>query len=198
METQIEVSDIKQGLSRADTRIAELVISDQKGLEDATDILARIKQMAKIIKERKEKITKPLNDALRSARELFAPFEQRTDEAERVVKGKILTYQQEVNRKAAEEEAKIAKKVEEGKIKFETGAKKIEQIERVENKVEGKKGFVQMRKIKKFEITDAGKLPRKYLVPDMVAIREDAVKNGIEIPGVRVYEEETLAGGSLS
>lgn len=198
MELQnIEVSDIKKSLTVADTRISGLVITDQKGLEDAADILGRIKQMGKIIKERKEKITKPLNDALKSARELFAPLESRCADAEGIVKQKILAYHQEVNRKAQEEEAKIAKKVEEGKLKFETGAKKIEAIERVENKVEGKTGTVQVRKIKKCEVVDAEKLPRKYLVPDMQLIKEDAIKNGIEIPGVRVYEEETLAGGSL-
>src|SRR3990167_7974452 len=81
METQIEVSDIKQGLTRADTRIAELVIEDQSGLESATDILAKIKQMGKIIKDRKEKITRPLNDALKSARELFAPLESKCIQA---------------------------------------------------------------------------------------------------------------------
>ena len=73
-----------------------------------------------------------------------------------------------------------------------TAANKMEQVERVEPTTFGKVGEVQIRKIKKVRISDEALLPRQYLVPDMVAIRKDALA-GVSIAGVEVYEDESIA-----
>lgn len=55
-----------------------------------------------------------------------------------------------------------------------------------------------MRKVWKFEVTDPMAVPGEFLVINETAIR-DAIKAGIRtIPGVRIYEEASLAVGSRS
>ena len=71
-----------------------------------------------------------------------------------------------------------------------TVSKKIEEIpEAVET---GKVGTIKTRTIQKVIITDESKLPRKYLKPNEVLIRSEALK-GIEIPGVEIKEEKIIA-----
>jgi hypothetical protein len=56
---------------------------------------------------------------------------------------------------------------------------------------------ISTRKIWKFEIVDAGKIPREYLVPNEVAIAGvvRALKNATNIPGIRVYSKDTMSSG---
>lgn len=55
-------------------------------------------------------------------------------------------------------------------------------------------GSVTARMVWKFEVISASDVPRAYLVVDETAIRR-AVGAGVrEIPGVRIYQEEQLAG----
>ncbi len=48
-----------------------------------------------------------------------------------------------------------------------------------------------IRKVKKFEVTDASKLPRQYLTPNMTAIGGVVRSLGLaaNIPGIRIWEE---------
>ena len=188
-----EIAVVKQQATKALTAAQEITIESNGDLTKATDVLSRIKQAQKLIKSKKETITKPINEALKNVRSLFAPVEQSVDEAERLIKSKMLSYQQEVDRKAREEQAKLAKKVEDGKLKPETAVKKMEKIETVAPTVEGSKGGeVQFRTVRKVVIEDESKLPRKYLVPDKIAIRKDALA-GVDIEGVKVVEEKEIA-----
>lgn len=60
-------------------------------------------------------------------------------------------------------------------------------IQREAPKVAG----LKMREVFKFEIVDASKLPREYLIPDEQRIRKvvGALKSDTNIPGVRVYAD---------
>ncbi len=199
MNTEIETKELavlKGQVSKLETRANEVAIETQEDYEGAVDIVAKLKDTGSIIKKRKESITKPLNEALKNARELFKPIEQQFTEAERIVKGKLLEYKQKADAKAREEEQKIANRVEKGTMKVETAEKKIENVERVQQTTRGKVGEVQVRKIKKLRIVDKKLIPLEYLEPDMGAIRRDAISNKITIPGVEVYEEEVIAAGS--
>lgn len=189
-----ELVPLKAQISKLENQANEVQIKEQKDYEFAIDIVARLKDNGSKIKKLKESVTKPLNEALRNARSLFAPIEEQFTNAESIIKGKLLVYKQKVDEEVRQKEAAIAKKVEEGKLKLETAEKKIEKIERVENTTRGKIGEISMRKIKKVRIVDEKLIPRNYLVPDMVAIRRDAL-SGISILGVEVYEEETIAAG---
>lgn len=186
-----EVAIIKRNASSAMTRAQELVIVDAASLEGGIDFLSKIKQVSGQIKTTKEAITKPLNEALKNARALFSPMEEQLISAESLVKAKIRNYSDEVEKKAREEEAKLAARVEKGTLRPETAERKAAEIEKVENKVEAKTGSVTFSMLRKVRIVDETKIPRAYLVPDEVRIRKDALA-GVVIPGVEVYEEKTV------
>ena len=190
-----DLAPIKAQVSKLENQALAVAIETQEEYEKAVDIVSKLKATGSEIKNKKESLTKPLNEALRSARELFKPIEDQFDNAERIIKDKLLAYKRKKDEEARAEEAKIAAKVASGKLKLETAEKKMDAVERVENTTRGKVGQVQIKRIRKVRITDQNAVPRKYLVPDMVMIRQDAL-GGIEIPGVEIYEEESIAAGT--
>lgn len=190
-----ELAPLKAQVSKLENQANAVQIETQEDYANAADLVAKLKETGSTIKNKKESITKPLNEALRNARDLFAPIEKQFAAAESILKRKLLDYKRKVDEEARKKEEAVAKKVESGKMKLETAEKKMEAIERVETTTRGKVGQVQVKKIKKVRIVDEAMIPRNYLVPDMVAIRRDAL-SGSQIPGVEVYEEETIAAGS--
>lgn len=188
-----ELAVIKGQLSKAESKVNDIVIKSNDDYVEAIDILGRMKELGKMIKNRKEAITKPMNDALRSARDLFRPLEDQFESNQRTIEGKLLTYKRKVDDEARAKEAELAKKVETGKITVEAAAKKMDKVERVEATVQGNKGATfQVRKVKDVEVIDRDLIPDEYYQLDMVSVRRDALA-GKEIPGVRVFEKEVAA-----
>ena len=183
-----ELAVIKTQVSKAVITAQQLQIKTKEELEGATSILSKIKAVGRLIQEKKESITKPLNEALKNARDLFRPLEAQWSEAEGIVKQKMVAFQISEEKKVEKKEEKIAEKVDNGKISFEQATTKIEKIERPENQV----GNTTFKTIKKVVIEDEIKLPREYLIPDEVKIRKDALA-GIEIAGVKIVEEKIVA-----
>lgn len=188
-----EVALVKRQATEALSAANDIAIESQEDLEKATDVLSKIKQVGKMIKERKELITRPLMDSLNSVRDLFKPIEQSHAEAESIIKRKMLAFQDEQDRKRREEEARIAARVEKGTMKIETAVRKVEALPTVSTAAQGKVGAISTRIIKKVRIVDESKLPREYLMPDMARINDAALKQSKEIPGVEVYEEKVIA-----
>jgi len=195
-----EVAVIKEETSKALNAAQSITIATPEDMVKATDMLSSMKTVAKTVKERKEAITKPLNEALASARDLFKPIETNLAEAERVVKGKMLAYQDAVEKKAEADRLKIAKKVESGYMKPETAVAKMDAIKEPERHVQGNVGSVQTRTVRKVRFVDLGTLSGPeiiqlalggYLQWDEVAARKDALA-GKTIPGVGVYEEKVI------
>jgi len=187
-----ELAPIKAQVSKLENQATAVAIESQEGYENAIDLVSKLKETGSEIKNKKESITKPLNEALRNVRDMFRPLETQFENAERIIKNKLLDYKRKKDEEARAEEAKVAARVAKGTMKLETAEKKMDSIERVENTTRGQVGQVQIKKIRKVRITNQDEVPRKYLVPDMVLIRQDAL-GGIVIPGVEIYEEETIA-----
>ena len=194
-ETTKELVVLKTRVSTLEKQAESIVIDDQKDYTNAVDLVSKLKEAGSQIKAKKDSIIKPLLEATKQARDLFAPIEKQFANAESIIKTRLLTYKRRIDEEAAAKEVKIAARVESGNIKLETGERKMAEIERVDNTTRGKVGQISIRKVKKVRITDESVLPRAYLKPDEVAIRRDAL-SGIAIPGVEVYEEEQVAAGS--
>jgi len=187
-----ELAPIRTQLSRAVEAASQITISNIEELTRATEMLAKVKTIGKQIAERKLSITAPLNEALKNARSLFAPIEAQWAEAERIIKDKMTAYQEKAIAQANARKAKIEQQVEAGKMSFDKAADKIEAIT-PPTTTTAKSGAVQFRTRKDVQIEDENKLPREYLLPDMVKIRKVALA-GIEIPGVKVVEVQSVAG----
>ena len=188
-----ELAPIRAQVTKLETQAQSVQIVAAEDYESAITLVGKLKETASEIKQKKESITKPLNEALRNARELFAPIEEQFERAEAIVKTKLLDYKRKKDTEAREAEAKIAARVEKGTLKIETAERKLDQVERVETTTKSSSGHsVQVRKVKKVRIVDAAALPREYLIPDDVLIRKDALAGKV-IAGVEVYEDEIIS-----
>ena len=163
------------------TNDSRIVVSSKPTLEKAIDQLKEVKRVKKLIKEKKDSVIKPLNEALKNARALFKPSEDKIDTIESYLKDQTLKYNQKLlaEQKAREEEAQ--KKIEQGES-FEKATKKVE------NTTE-KINTIRTRKVKKLRIIDANKIPIDYMIPNEREILA-AWNKGLSISGTEVYEEE--------
>lgn len=198
MNENINLTPVKRQVTTISNQAGELFIDSKESLAQATDILSKIKTASKDVKNRKEEITKPLNEALKSARSFFKPLEDDLATAERTIKGKMLDYSNEVERKAAEEAAKLEKRVEKGTMRVDTAMRKMDEIETVDSQVKGESGAIQFRTVRNIKIVDPTKIPLKYLMNEKVlaaisaAVRTD-VLNGTKVDGVEIVEEKQVA-----
>ncbi len=188
-----ELTEWQSEISILEQQAGSMEIKSQEDLVNATKVSSQLKAVYSKITDKKESITKPLNATLKNIRAMFKPAEEAYEKTIDIVNKKVLTYHQKVREDAAKQEAKIAQDLEDGKIKkVETAEKRVENIERVNNTVRSEEGGLQVRKVKKYEIVDQSLLPAEYLKPNLDAIWK-AVVAGKEIPGVKAWEEETMA-----
>jgi len=159
-------------------------ITSQEKLKQANEGLSELKIFKNFIKESKDKIVKPIDLALKNARDLFRPVEEKIKNAEQSVKNEILAYKKVVDEAIEKQKEKIEQKVENGETTFE---KASQQIEKVEDKIEEFK----TRKHRDIEIIDEKKIPAEYWEINMVSLRRDALA-GKEIAGVKVVVKEIV------
>jgi len=89
-----ELAPIKAQVSKAEQAATALQIKTADDLMLATNLLGRIKSVGKLIKEKKESIIDPLTLALKNARTFFRPIEEQFEKAEKIVKEKMLAFQE--------------------------------------------------------------------------------------------------------
>ena len=187
-----ELAPIKIQVSKAEAAADAIQVKTVDDLTAATELLGKIKTVGKMITSKKETITKPLNEALKNARAFFAPLEKQWWEAERIVKDKMISYQNKELAKADKKTEVIEQKVEAGKMSFDKAAEKIEAVTPQKN-VTTDAGAAQFRTVRRVVVNDETLVPREYLMLDMVKIRKVALA-GVNIAGVSVGEEHTVAG----
>lgn len=168
-----------------------IIIENEKQKSDATILLSQTNKMLDRVTFEKEKVTRPLNEALKAERGRWKPIEATLESAILILRKKLGTYQTEQKRIADEKEAKIIDRVGEGKGKFsaDTAVRKLDEIEKPSEVVNTNAGTIKFRTDKKFEVTDLAQLPLEYHMANEVSIRV-AMKNGVELPGVRYWEEQ--------
>lgn len=191
-----ELAPFKTQVSKAETAAIALQIKTADDLIAATDLLGKIKSVLKIVKSRMEAPIKVAYQAYKNIKteqeKTFGALVNGCEEAERVVKDKMVDYQNATLAKAAVKIDVIEKKVEAGTMSFEKAADKIEAITPAKS-VEASSGAVQFRTIREVIIENESLLPREYLVPDMIKIRKVALA-GVEIAGVKVVDKQVVAG----
>lgn len=192
MTTKDNLPAIQKQVAPAIAKASSLVIT-KESMPEATALLSALNRASKALTEGKEKLTKPLNAALKEVRSRYKPAEDELDGAIAVLRRNIGAYQTEAQRITDIEAAKIADRVGEGrgKLKSETAAKKIAEIDAPAPSVVTEAGAVGFATVKKFEVVDFALLPDEYKVANEAAIRT-AMRAGQEIPGVRYYDEQQV------
>lgn len=164
-------------------------IVDEKSLASATEVLSQANKYLKDLTADKEKLTAPLNAALKEVRSRYKPIEIKLEGIIANIRQSMSSYQTEQIRLQKAEEDKIAERVAKGTLKPETGIKKMENMDKPVDKVNTQSGKISFKEVEKFEVEDISKLPIEYHLVDEVAIR-NAMKANIHLEGVRYYTEQ--------
>lgn len=191
MITTKELVPFKRKVSVLVEEVKGIVIKEEKDMVQATSTLSEINKYLDSVKEAKERLTKPANEILKNARNMFKPVIEPAEEAVEELRGKMTVYQTQRVKENQEAAAKIASRVGEGKGKFqvETAVRKIESLAVPQKEVATEEGLVQFREVKRFEVMDMGVLPLEYHMANDKAIGA-AMKEGKEVPGVRYFTEQ--------
>lgn len=187
-----ELTATKAQLTKASNYATDLLVESQEDYNAALEQGKKIKTMLDTVVARREEITRPLNDALKSTRSLFKPIEEGMQGALDVIRGKMQLWFKEMKRIEAEEKEKIAARVEKGTLKQETGLRKMDEVQSVAKTQDTGAAKATMRTVRKVRVINPDVVPDQYWEMNMVMIRKDALAN-VAIPGVEVYEDQELA-----
>lgn len=166
-------------------------IVDESSKEAATIILSTLNKKADAIEEEKAKVMRPLLDAQAAERARWKPAETILSTAIASLRRRLTDYQTAARAREAEEKARIAARVGEGRghLTPETAIAKMEEVAVAEKKTVTDEGSLTFKTVQQFEVLDIKALPVEFLLPNDTAIR-NAMKKGQQLPGVRYYTEE--------
>lgn len=192
----------------------DLVIVDEDSALVATRMLVSATGAKRKLEEQRIFLVKPLNDHVKDINTLFKEWIKPLDNADSILRRKLLEFSQEQRRVYEKAEAE---RLEQERLAAEALAAESDNILLDENDnaiLEGDDfpdaeyvppppapktvqytagGSTGVRKTWVFEVVDETLVPSNYLMVDEGAISL-AVREGVrEIPGVRIYQQESLS-----
>lgn len=182
-EKRIQVAQDKITLTVADAE--SIVIIDDATMSKAGEVLSQVNQQLDEITKDKETLTKPLNAVLSNIRKRYKPLELQLDKVKKHLRSEIGAYQTKKEEEAEAEKAAIASRVGsgKGKLKMETAAKKMSEVDIPEKKVETASGSISFRDDYELTIINIREIPDQFLIVDEAAIKK-VFKAGGEVAGV--------------
>ena len=180
-----EVEQTNKQMMVLQEQATTLTVENPAQVTVAADLLTTIKNARKTVTGRKEEITRPLMSGLASIRDLFKPIELTLENAEKVVKAKMLAYNTIEQEKIEKEKARINGRVEKGTMRLDTAVEKLGSVGTVTK--------MKTRTLTKVRVVDEALVPREFMVPDMTKITEAVLRQGVEIPGIEKYQEKIVS-----
>lgn len=181
--------EITRQLSPLVKKAQNFEITSALEMKEAVIMLSELNKYSDRINLEKEKITKPLNEALKAERNRWKSIEIDLNNAIDITRKIITTYQTTETARVQKEAEKIATRTTGGFLLPETAIRKLDEIKKPEEVVATNSGEVQFATTKKFEVINISLVPTDYLIANEPAIRV-SMKNGIELPGIRYWTEE--------
>lgn len=174
------------------------VITTDNDLKPATDDLTTMARMKKAITEKRDEYIKPIKAHLDAVKDAFDSILVPVTEADTVTRGQLLAYRQEQARVKAEADAINALKDEAARREAAmndgviTGDTTHIEAPAPVAKVRTEGGTAGVFMVRKWEVVDLKAVPDEYKIIDAARVTK-VVKAGIpSIPGIRIYEEESL------
>jgi len=174
------------------TRATTLVVDSQESMIQAATLTGKIKEVIKL-SEKKEKELLAILEKTEIAKEHAQVREIRLklEKASKFVSNLVNKYQTAEARRANEEAARLAARVERGTMKLDTAVRKMDEIEKPLEKFETADGSVSFKTIPKLNIIDPTLIPREYMTMDLPRIFA-ALKEGIDVPGAQIIQVKSL------
>lgn len=192
MKPTKQILTIQKKLSPIAQQAEYIEITDSKTMRMATALLSLLNDHNDKIREEKEKVTKPLLQALKAERSRWKSVETMHEVAIGRIRLKMSQYQTEiVNTRKAEEQA-IANRIAPGKghITLETASKKMDSLQTIEKEVATDEGLVQFRETKVLKVIDSSLIPHHYFDLNEVRLLKD-LKDGVPVEGAELETIQT-------
>ena len=208
METKLDVK-LQERIENIESSGLSLVegIKSDEAYEVTLDITKQVKDVAKELKEQKEKFTKPMNESLKNIRDFFRPYEEKLVATEKDLKQKMSAYISEKERAAAAEQARLdairekanAKREEKHEEVIQTPVKQVEEVPKT---VKTNIGSSTISKVWKHRIVSIEALPvnvkraifaeayTRGLIDTVIKKFVDAGER--EISGVEIYQDNQV------
>ena len=199
-------------------KITSTKIVDQEGYGQAFEFTKQIKSRGKELDDLRKSLTKPLNETKKRIMDLFRKPQENLVEAERYLKGIMITYddaqerirqeqenklREQAEREAEKEREKLRKKAEKAaeKGKGDLAEELKDQAESVtatnitlaDTAPTPQGGSFRMKYTA--DVVDFSKLPDTYKIADTKALNAfiQAKKGEVSIPGVKVKSEKIMS-----
>jgi hypothetical protein len=184
-----------------DKMVAEaeaLELTDTNSMTQAVTFGTLAKQLFKKIEEARKRETQEPGDFVRTVNRFAKTYQDRLKAIEDGLKKKIsdFRYQKELERREAELKAEKERQKLQEKLDEEAEVRGVETVQ-VEPQVVPKEdtttrtetGTSHQRLHWTFEIVDAEKIPREYLIPDEKKLRQAVAMGLRKIPGLEIFEK---------
>jgi len=176
----------------------KLVITTADDLRPATNDLSVIAKLKKALEEKRKEYVKPLQEHVQEINDAFKNLVEPILAADSITRQKILGYRQEQERIRQEQERINRLRMEAARAEMELKGELTESVELVETQPEQPNhyrtdtGTLATMKVRKWEEVDFAQVPDEYKMIDAAKVGR-VVRAGISsIPGIRIWEEETL------
>lgn len=195
------VAVIEKQVAPLEKRALSLVITTQEEQNNAGALLTEINRYNDELEKVKKGATDPINKTLKIIRSWFKPGEERREAAIQAIRTEMGRFQLEADKKAREEDAKIAARVAKGQLKPETGVRKMDEVERAEARIDTEnEGVVKFRTDYDLVIDSPQNVILWSVENDefgILTIDETAVKkllkNGAKVDGAHLVEKRVVA-----
>lgn len=185
-----KTKDITEKAIALPPEVNQLVqIKSQEDLTEATKLLSFLNRTLDDLTEQKEKLTKPINAALKEIRSRYKLPESILEQKIGEIRQEMTSYQTKQVALQQKKEEKITDQLASGKISIEKATQKVENLPTVSKKTETDEGLVQFKPVEKFEVISLKDLPIEYHVANETAVRK-AMQEGNKLPGVKYWIEQ--------
>lgn len=217
IDPQVQLQEISAQVSELREQSEHISITNDYDVSMATELLAQVKGRAKAIENLRVLIVQPLNDQVKKINNMFKSQLEPLEQIETTVKRAIIVFRQmqaeiqrreqmqaesarqdelrilEAERLAAAEANAPLEVIQALEEKQEDLALRPVTIEPIKTSVRSTSGSMSAKKIWKFRLVNGDEVPREYMMVNETAIRR-AIADGIhEIPGVEIYQEESIS-----
>ncbi len=206
MSVLVPESEVKEIQSQSEKIIAAaqaIAVTDEKGMGEATELLGWIARAKKQVEEKRKFFVNPLNKQVKAINAMFKDYAAPLEQADTLLRGKVLIYREEQERIRRAEEERLRKLQEKEQERLRKQAEKKDlpppppmptpQVQGQAKTVHSDFGSVSAKKVWDFEIVNEQEIPKEFLMVNEKAIRA-AVKAGVRnIPGVKIFQREELA-----
>lgn len=196
--TQLAVREVASTSAMMKASVELLKVDSQESALDASRMLVSLKSARQQVEQKRKFLTGPLREHIKRIDAMFKPHADLLEEADQLLRTKLLGYQTQQAEKARTEQAKLLAEAEQAQaagngnaaLALATTASQLglsQSTQHVED------GSVQSKKVWTFEVEDLGKVPNEYFTLDETKVRA-AIRAGVrEVPGLRIFQKEQLA-----